>query len=190
MAAKERTAEDRQIEAQQVADSKPEAGWVDVKSEVARKLIEAMEKGETPWQKPWSSQAMQPKNCVTGHSYRGINRILLSLAGGNGLFVTYQQAHAQGWQVRKGEKGTMIVQVVDLDQHPKQKGDGAAAGVRVDKETGGKRSGHRNVILRRYYVFGAHQIDGMPELEPPGELDFRPVEKAEAILSAMQKSRV
>lgn len=187
MAAKEKTAEERQADAQPVADAKPEAGWVDVKSEVARKLIDAMEKGETPWQKPWSSQAMQPRNPVTGNGYRGINRLLLSLAGGNGLWVTYQQAQAQGWQVRKGEKGTMIIKVVDLDQQPKQHGDGSAARERGDKEKGEKRSGHRNVILRRYYVFGAHQIDGMPDLEPPGELDFHPVEKAEAILAAMQE---
>ena len=186
MAAKERIAEDRQAEAQLVADAKPEAGWADVKSEVARKLIDAMEKGETPWQKPWSSQAMQPRNQVTGNGYRGINRILLSLEGGNGLWVTYQQAQAQGWQVRKGETGTMIVKVVDLDQQPKQKGE-AAGGDRGEKEKGAKRSVHRNVILRRYYVFGAHQVDGMPEPEQPGELDFHPVEKAEAILSAMQE---
>ena len=186
MATKEKIVEDRQAEAQPVVEPKPEAGWVDVKSEVARRLIDAMEKGETPWQKPWSSPAMQPKNPVTGNGYRGINRVLLSLAGGNGLWVTYQQAQAQGWQVRKGEKGTMIVKVVDLDQQPKQKGE-AVAGDRGEKDKDYKRSGHRNVILRRYYVFGAHQIDGMPELEPTGALDFHPVERAESVIEAMKR---
>lgn len=69
MAFKERTAEGRQAGARPVVGAKPDAGWVDVKSEVARQLIEAMEKGETPWQKPWSSQAMQPRNAVTGNGY-------------------------------------------------------------------------------------------------------------------------
>ena len=187
MAAKERSAEDAKIGAQQVEAAKPAARWVDVKSEVARKLIEAMEKGETPWQKPWNSQALQPRNPVTGNGYRGINRILLSLAGGNGMWVTYQQARTQGWRVREGEKGTMIVKVVDLDPRPKREGESAPGGGGAETVKREKQSAPRNVALRHYYVFGAHQIDGMPVLEPPCELDFHPVEKAESILSAMQE---
>lgn len=182
------------FEAEQPAEprvdgGRPKAGWFDVKTEVARKLIEAMEKGETPWQKPWSSQALQPRNPVTGHGYRGINRLLLSLAGGNGLWVTFQQARAQGWRVREGEKGTMIVKVVDLDPRPKREGEreSAPGGDGAETVKSEKQSAPRNVALRHYYVFGAHQIDGMPALEPPGELDFHPVEKAESILSAMQE---
>jgi antirestriction protein ArdC len=84
--------------------------------------------------------------------------------------------------VRKGEKGTMIVKVVELD--PTQKEQGAETGATAAESRDRAR---RNVILRRYYVFGAHQIDGMPDLAPPGELDFHPVEKAEAILSALEE---
>ncbi|MGE4243218.1 ArdC family protein [Ramlibacter sp.] len=177
MAAKERIEGE---EAKDQAREQPkEPAWSDVKSDVAKTLIEAMQKGETPWQKPWSSQSMRPRNPVTGNAYKGINRILLSLAGGNGLWVTYRQAQAQGWQVRKGEKGAMIVKVVELDPAKEQ---GAAQPV-SSKDANARR----NVILRRYYVFGAHQIEGMPELEPPGELDFHPVDKAEAVLKAMQE---
>jgi len=186
MAAKERTADDRQQEQtsqEAVAGAGGEGAWRDVKSDVARTLVEAMEKGETPWQKPWSSQSMRPRNPVTGNAYKGINRILLSLAGGNGLWVTYRQAQAQGWQVRKGEKGTMIVKVVDLDQQRGQEAGHGGAGQAADKA----KDSRRNVILRRYFVFGAHQIEGMPELEPAGELDFHPVDKAEAVLKAMKE---
>ena len=193
MAAKEQVAEERQDQQAPRAQppGRPEEAWLDVKSEVARTLIAAMEKGETPWQKPWSSQAMRPRNSVTGNGYRGINRILLSLAGGPGLFVTYQQAKSMGWQVRAGAKGTMIVKVVDLDADG-AKSDGAKqeppAG-RSDQrpERGAEQSGRRNVILKRYYVFGAHQIDGMPELAPPSEPEFDPIDKAESIMKAMQE---
>lgn len=127
---------------------------------------------------------MRPRNPVTGNSYRGINRVLLSLAGGNGLWVTFQQARAQGWQVRKGEKGTMIVKVVDLDAERAGKGATSAGG--SQPETGAtEQAGRRNVILKRYYVFGAHQIDGMPDLSPPSEPEFDPIEKAESIMAAM-----
>ena len=180
-------AEVGQLSEPRLDGGRPTAGWVDVKSEVARKLIEAMVKGETPWQKPWNVQAMQPRNPVTGNGYRGINRLLLSLAGGNGLWVTYQQARSQGWRVREGEKGTMIVKVVDLDPRPNRESEKAPGSGGAETEKSEKQSAQRNVVLRHYYVFGAHQIDGMPELEPPGELDFHPVEKAESILSAMQE---
>lgn len=186
MAAKERVVSDAARE--QGAEPAREPGWSDVKSDVAKTLIEAMQKGDTPWQKPWSSQAMRPRNPVTGNVYRGINRVLLSLAGGvggggNGLWVTYRQAQAQGWQVRKGEKGTMIVKVVELDPVHDQAGANGQQG-EAAPEKGAQR---RNVILRRYFVFGAHQIDGMPDLAPSGDLDFHPVEKAEAILAAMKE---
>lgn len=184
MAAKERMGD---AERAQSAEPPKEPGWSDVKSDVAKTLIEAMQKGETPWQKPWSSQAMRPRNPVTGNVYRGINRVLLSLAGGggagNGLWVTYRQAQAQGWQVRKGEKGTMIVKVVELDPAQDQSAVSGQQGATAAEKSGQRR----NVILRRYFVFGAHQIDGMPDLAPSGELDFHPVDRAEAILAAMQE---
>jgi antirestriction protein ArdC len=163
-------------------EQRTEDARLDVKSEVARQVIAAMEKGETPWQKPWSSQAMRPRNLVTGNAYRGINRVLLSLAGGNGLWVTYQQAKAQGWQVRKGEKGTMIAKVVELGD-VKAKSEQASS---KDKDAKPEPA-RRNVILKRYYVFGSHQIEGMPELEPPGERDFDPIAKAESTVEAMQE---
>lgn len=189
MGAKERADEDQREQgaAGEPAPARAEDAWLDVKSEVARTLIAAMEKGETPWQKPWSSQAMRPRNPVTGNGYRGVNRILLSLVGGNGLFVTYQQAKSIGWQVRKGEKGTMIAKVVDLDADRATSG-GATTGVAgKGREQGDEQLARRNVILKRYYVFGAHQIEGMPDLAPPGEPEFDPVEKAEAILTALQE---
>ena len=134
---------------------------------------------------------MRPRNSVTGNGYRGINRILLSLAGGNGLFVTYQQAKSMGWQVRAREKGTMIVKVVDLDAD-RAKSDGAKQGApagrqKQGREPGPDQPGRRHITLKRYYVFAAHQIDGMPDLAPPGEPEFDPIEKAESIMKAMQE---
>ena len=76
----------------------------------------------------------------------------------------------------------MIVKVVDLDPRPNRESGRAPGGGGAETEKSEKQSAQRNVALRHYYVFGAHQIDGMPELEPPGELDFHPVEKAESIL--------
>ena len=41
------------------------AEFIDVKSQVAKTLIEAMERGDTPWQKPWKAQCLRPINPTT-----------------------------------------------------------------------------------------------------------------------------
>jgi antirestriction protein ArdC len=54
-----------------------------------------------------------PANPVTGNRYRGGNAIhLLASAMQKGYddprWMTYKQAFEEGWQVRRGEKGTQI----------------------------------------------------------------------------------
>lgn len=192
---------------------------IDVKSQVAKTLIEAMERGDTPWQKPWKAQCLRPINPTTGNGYRGINRVLLSLSGrSSNLWLTYQQAAANGWNVRKGEKGTMIVKVVEFDREdrgsrggPDSGGAGNAGGSRGASSHGSRSSGGGNgggrggqaeggskeqgdqdrkaFALRRYFVFNAEQIDGMPQPEAEATTDkpFDVAEKAEAVIQAMKE---
>lgn len=173
---------------------------VDVKSQVARALIEAMEKGETPWQKPWSSASLRPTNATSLKGYRGVNRILLSLARSkegvlyrDNRFVTYQQALDRGWQVRGGERGTMIVKVVEIDpsKDREQGGERSGAGGQArsrDQARSPQDGGARKAIgLRRYYVFNAEQVDGIPALEQEPELEFDPVARAESMIEALKE---
>ena len=155
---------------------------VDVKNEVARAVIEAMQAGNTPWQRPWAASALRPMNPITGNAYRGINRILLGLAasGRSNHFMTYRQAAEKGWQVRKGEKGTMIVKVVEFGREEE-----AAALVRAESASE-KEQGRSARALRRYWVFNADQIDGIPAAEKQTqELAFEPIERAEAVMQAL-----
>lgn len=195
---------------------------IDVKSQVAKTLIEAMERGDTPWQKPWKAQCLRPINPTTGNGYRGINRVLLSLSGrSSNLWLTYQQAAAKGWSVRKGEKGTMIVKVVEFDREDRGSrggldsgGAGNAGGSGGsgrnrnqgnrcrDQGGGGGRGGQteggskeqgdqdrKSFALRRYFVFNAEQIEGMPqpEAEVTNDKPFDVAEKAEAVIEAMKE---
>jgi antirestriction protein ArdC len=174
---------------------------VDVKSQVARTLIEAMEKGETPWQKPWSSASLRPTNATSLKGYRGVNRILLSLARstdgslyGDNRWVTYRQAQSKGWQVRGGEKGTMIVKVIEIDpaKDRERSGDGGGAtgrgGDKMPAKPGTPEESRRKpVTLRRYFVFNAEQIDGMPPLEKSSDLEFDPIARAEAVIDALKE---
>lgn len=172
------------------------------KHEVAQKIIEAMKLGNTPWQKPWSASAMKPRNGVTDNEYRGINRVLLGLAGqawSDSRWVTFQQAAANGWMVRKGEKGQMIVKVVDL-QDPNSSGragmqststgaGGANANGSAENAQEGVQGDSRNrFALKRYFVFNAQQVDGMPPLPEATELpEFDPVERAENVIKALKE---
>lgn len=186
---------------------------IDVKSKVAKTLIEAMERGDTPWQKPWKAQCLRPKNPATGNGYRGINRVLLSLSGrSSNLWLTYQQAAAKGWSVRKGEKGTMIVKVVEFDREDRGSrsgpgsaggsgsassqgsgnGNGNGGGRGGQAEGGAKEQGDQDrkaFALRRYFVFNAEQIEGMPQQESEATTDkqFDVAEKAEAVIQAMKE---
>jgi antirestriction protein ArdC len=164
--------------------AEPLAPRVDVKSDIARTLIEAMQRGDTPWQKPWSAQAMRPINPTSNNAYRGINRILLALSGRDDpRWMTYQQAHANKWQVRRGEKGTQIVKLVELS--PRDASQGADAGGQ-GAEQGGEEQ-RRAFALKRYTVFNAQQIDGVPEPQAASALEFDPIERAEAVMEALRE---
>lgn len=182
--------------AQREAEQERGGARMDVKSEVAQRLIEALEKGGTPWQKPWSATAMKPMNPTTQNGYRGINRVILALAGrSSNLWMTYQQAAQKGWQVKKGEKGSMIVKVVDMFREG-DPGRGAGASGSSNAVTAAEGSGAgsraeneraKSFALRRYFVFNAEQIDGMPQVEEAAPILFDPVERAEAVIEAMKR---
>lgn len=170
---------------------------LDVKSQVAQTLIEAMEQGGTPWQKPWKSQSLSPKNPTTQNAYRGINRVLLALSGrSSNLWMTYQQAADQGWQVKKGEKGTMIVKVIEMfrDRDGGKGGGGSVSSSNGAASPGGGAGAgnadneqRKAFALKRYFVFNAEQIDGMPIVEEPAPKTFETVERAEAVIEAMKQ---
>lgn len=123
-----------------------------------------MRRGDTPSQKPWNGQSMRPMNPTSNNAYRGINRILLALSGRTDpRWMTYQQAQANQWQVRKGERGTQIVKLVEVA--PKDAGQGAGAASANGGEKALGEAHRRSFVLRRYAVFNGEQIDGVPELE-------------------------
>ncbi|MYN11243.1 ArdC family protein [Pseudoduganella aquatica] len=155
---------------------------IDVKIEVAQTLIEAMKANNTPWQRPWSAQAMRPINAVSSAGYRGTNRVLLSLSGREDpRWMTYEQARKAGWQVRRGEKGSPIVKLVEFAT----KGPGEAE-AQVEP---GAEAGRIGRALRRYVVFNAEQIEGIQPL-PLREIisTEESVAKAEEVAVALSET--
>src|SRR5271154_5857986 len=88
----------------------------DFRQEVTDNVIGMMERGVAPWQKPWEPGASAlgiPFNPTSERAYRGGNAIHLMASGlqrgyQDPRWMTYKQAAENGWQVRRGEKGTQI----------------------------------------------------------------------------------
>src|SRR5664280_2505921 len=79
---------------------------------VTTRIIQQLENGVAPWQKPWAVRGSSglPRNLVSGRQYRGINVwILLSSEFHSPYWLTFRQATELGGHVRKGEQGLPVV---------------------------------------------------------------------------------
>ncbi|NQY82736.1 MAG: ArdC family protein, partial [Alphaproteobacteria bacterium] len=84
---------------------------IDFATEVANIIIEQLQKGTAPWQKPWDpgEYRSEAHNPISDNRYRGINSLVLEMKNHDDpRWMTYRQAAAKGYQVRKGEKATTI----------------------------------------------------------------------------------
>lgn len=79
-------------------------------SEVTQRLVAALERGVAPWVCPWDRTRGKPKNGLTGRPYRGANAIMTGMACyADPRWFTFKQAGGLGGQVKKGERGTPVV---------------------------------------------------------------------------------
>jgi putative DNA primase/helicase len=151
------------------------------------KLIEQLESGTAPWQKPWDAKAgipRRPYNPISGKEYRGANSLYLSMYGrSDPRWATYKQAAAEGWQVRKGEKGALVEYWKFQDEQPAVDDKGQPI---MDPETGKQKTItvqlERPQVFRAV-VFNAEQMDNVPELaKGPRQYEWDPLDRAEQIL--------
>lgn len=144
---------------------------VDVYELVNNRIIQLLEAGTIPWQKPWTDRGL-PMNAISKRAYRGINVLILNtLDFEHNLFLTWQQIKDNGGSVLKGEKGQFVVFTKMIEV--------AKAGT-DEKE---KKS-----ILRYYKVFNIAQCKDLPESLIPkkDEKPFEPFLECLAIVECMQ----
>ena len=163
----------------------------DFRQEVTDRIINMLETGVAPWQKPWNpadASLDMPLNPTTGKAYRGGNAIHLMATGllrgyGDPRWMTCRQASEMAWQVRKGERGTQIE-----FWEVKAGRDTRSESIRADDGDGHQPAdeldaGRGNRLIHRVYtVFNAKQIQGIPEWTPNEQSVFEMVEAAEQIL--------
>lgn len=73
---------------------------------VTARIIEQMEQGIIPWQKPWTGRRGGAYSRSTGKAYSLLNQFLLAKPG---EYLTFKQAQEAGGHIRKGEKGSIVV---------------------------------------------------------------------------------
>jgi antirestriction protein ArdC len=139
---------------------------------VTDKIIEKLEQGTVPWQKPWVSGGL-PKSLVSGKTYRGVNVFLLAIQDySSPYWLTLKQANDRGGKVRKGEKSTPVIFWNWINKEDKDNPD------KVKKIP----------FLKYYRVFNVEQCDG---LNFPQEEVARPLNRiteCEKVVSDMPKA--
>ena len=113
---------------------------MDIYAAVTERIIEQMEQGIIPWQKPWISNGKAVSH-ATGKPYSLLNQLML---GRPGEYLTFKQCQEAGGKVKKGEKASMVVFWKWIEQE--------------DEETGEVKE---VPFLRYYNVFHIDQCEGL-----------------------------
>lgn len=135
----------------------------DVYEMVTDRIIEQLEQGVIPWQKPWGGAIDGAYNRISKKPYSLLNQMLLQHSG---EYATFKQWSELGGHIRKGEKSEIVV-FWKLQPYEDENADGE----KIIKQI---------PLLRYYNVFHVSQVDGIE----PKELDlneFEPIEEAEKI---------
>ncbi len=114
---------------------------------VTDRIINQLEQGVIPWQKPWTGVRSGAYNRISKKSYSLLNQMLLQH---DGEYATFKQWQDLGGHVRKGEKSEIVtfwkIQPVEEEQED---------GTKVVKQI---------PLLRYFNVFHISQVNGVEPL--------------------------
>ena len=132
---------------------------------VTDRIINQLEQGVIPWQKPWTGIRSGAFNRISKKSYSLLNQMLLKHEG---EYATFKKWADLGGHVRKGEKSEMVcfwkIQPIEEEQED---------GTKIVKQI---------PLLRYYNVFHISQVEGVEPLQEEELNDIEPIEKAEKVL--------
>jgi antirestriction protein ArdC len=153
----------------------------DFRQEVTDQIIQMLDSGMAPWQKPWEPGSFgMPFNPTTQNAYRGGNAIHLMATGlqrgsDDPRWLTYKQAAENGWQVRKGEKGAQI----EYWEFPSRQ---VTAAEKTDSPADSPREKEQRPVHRVYTVFNGKQIEGIQPFERKEHPEWDVIQSGEQIL--------
>jgi antirestriction protein ArdC len=136
----------------------------DVAGEITAKILAELGAGVMPWRKPWdgarTGSSMLPRR-HSGETYRGVNVIMLWSAAvarsyASPYWLTLKQANQVGGQIRKGERGELVVYY------------GHSSKTQTDAQGDTIEQSFR--FLKYYTAFNADQIDNLPARYHPAPI--------------------
>ena len=132
---------------------------------VTARIIAELEKGNIPWEKPWTGVRSGAYNRISKKPYSIINQMLLQHTG---EYATFKQWTDLGGHIRKGEKSEFVVFWKILEKEE------------TNEDTGEKEV-KKIPMLRYYNVFHISQVDGVEPKEQLKISDLESIEEAENI---------
>ncbi|MCR4847348.1 MAG: ssDNA-binding domain-containing protein [Bacteroidales bacterium] len=143
---------------------------------VTDRIVEQLDKGIIPWQKPWSGACLADGgaiNYVSRKPYSFLNQLLL---GKEGEWLTFKQIKDAGGNIKKGSKAGMVVFFKQVKMNKT-----------VKNEDGSEKEEQRLVPILRYFnVFHIDDTEGVgskiKKEEETGTLIF-PIDTAEEVIT-------
>lgn len=134
---------------------------------ITERIIAELEKGNIPWEKPWTGIRTGAYSRSTGRPYSILNQLILTKPG---EYLTFKQITEAGGIIRKGEKSQIVVFWKMMRVTEKNKDDKP-----VDKII---------PLLRYYHVFHIDQCENVkPRFTQEELLPANPIAEAESILT-------
>lgn len=158
---------------------KPRSKGDEMRQNLARSIIEQMERGEAFWQRPWKAPDIggMPYNGVSNRRYHGVNIAYLLDASIRRKFsdprwMTFKQASDAGYHVNAGESGTRIEFYKEYDPSKTKDGKEKLENIIRELERNGAseedieraKDNQKIWIIKPYTVFNAAQISGIEPL--------------------------
>ncbi len=133
---------------------------------VTERIIEQLENGIIPWEKPWTGVHDGAFNRISKKPYSLLNQMLLQHKG---EYATFKQWTDLGGHIRKGEKSEIVVfwKIYPIEEIQDD-------GTKIIKQI---------PILKYINVFNISQVDGVEPLQKEELHSIEPIEKAEMILN-------
>lgn len=134
---------------------------------VTNQIIEKLESGVIPWQKPWVNGGAV--NWKTQKPYRGINTFLLE----DGEYATFKQIKEAKGHIKKGEQSHIVVFWKWIEKE--------------DGNNDGKKT--RIPFLRYYRVFEINtQVEGLKSKRKEQQFEHEPIVECEKVVKGYHNS--
>lgn len=153
---------------------------INVYQMVTDRIVEQMQKGIIPWQRPWTGLGIADGgaiNYVTRRPYSFLNQILL---GRPGEWLTFNQIKERGGSIKKGAKAGIVVfyKTYTIKKAKRTDENGEQTDVNVYEE-------HDIPLLKHYHVFHIDDCEGIEsKIEPNVETShLEPIERAEEVIN-------